>query len=477
MADARREVEAAELHEAALQQTAAQLADVAQANVQELRARAGFGPDFAFDQAALDYRAARPLRLDPDRYERDRERLALLLQHEKVRAAVRRQLQDQEHGLAQRYGNALADKLDELRPEGFNSETGELAWQPMAQREGERWHVAPFDGLGLRYDHEAAARLRKCVDPEQMLVGTHVHLDATQPDGLGAVMVKVERERCWLRVCPRCRKDHARRLQRHYQQVLSVVVAAQLEHNRELAKTSKARYGLWHLVLTAKTFGDDRADEEKAHEWTRKLVKHFWPDQGPKGWEGALGSYERGAVGDQPHVHCIVSGRWVSKFDISAYWYKVTDGQGYIVYKRPIAPGRALGEAVKYASKLGTLKGADNLELAAARDRDLHMALKGRRRVWSWGCFYWSKARKEAYRLSHPGAPVPNEDPDADSEPAGADEDVEIGECCPSCREPMAFLPVPEVRALLGNLTGANKSRPASSPASCQAPAAGPAPP
>jgi hypothetical protein len=139
----------------------------------------------------------------------------------------------------------------------------------------------------------------------------------------------------------------------------------------------------------------------------------------------------------------------VSALVSTAFWSATLDGKGYvsetwaaltgdyIVDVQKTTPERAIREGLKYITKF--------INLSPAQLVDLHLALKGRRRIRSWGCFYGVEQPK----------------------PEGA-----AAETCPKCGLPLVMttegvfvhilLRAQEAadRALLLDLTEANKSPP-----------------
>lgn len=264
-------------------------------------------------------------------------------------------------------------------------------------------------------DPEAARKLRVCADPNQMAFGVHVHDDES---GDGSVMVKVERRRCWLRICPKCAKDHAARLRLRYEgRILKVV------------STGAPGCRLKLLVLTLPRGSDLALDLVKLHRCTKRLVKHFW---GVKG-QGAFATAEVGPAGGNVHAHVVVYGAYVAQAEISDYWRELT-GNASIVWVQACTPSKAVREGIKYISKLAKRDSAGNFTMTPAALAELHLALKGRRRVWCWGAFYGLA------------------DDDRDQAPADVGDQIE-----PRCRcgDPMVFFTTFEARIWL-HLKGAN---------------------
>lgn len=267
-------------------------------------------------------------------------------------------------------------------------------------------------------DPDAARRLLACHDPEHMSIGIHQHPE-------GPVMVKSERRRCWLRVCPKCARDHAARLRARYD-----------ERIRQVSMLDTPGCQLKMLVLTMPRGPNLRADLARLHRNTKKLVKHFWGGKG----QGAFATAEVGPRGGNVHVHCIVYGRYVRQSAISDYWRAIT-GDSFIVWVKACTPSQGVREGIKYITKLSGRDDDGNFKTPAADLAELHVALKGRRRVWAWGAFYGLQ------------------DLDADAAPEGDETGDEhpAGDKC-KCGERMIFITMPEARALL-SLKDANNCR------------------
>lgn len=318
------------------------------------------------------------------------ERLAhvgALLNNPKVRQVVRRELDHLDRAHRSGFAAAVADELE--------------------------------DDDSTHYDPEAARRLRMCDDPNFHAIGLHVH-PAENGEHTGAVMVKVERRRCWLRNCPKCAKDHAARLRARYEGRIWKVVGQNLPGCE-----------LRHVVLTMPRSIDLRGDLAKLHRCAKKLRQHFWGRHG----QGAFATAEVGPKGHQVHVHMIVYGGWVRQAELSDYWRKLT-GNAFVTWIKRIKPSAAVREGIKYVTKLAKTDGQGGWTMHPADVAELHCALKGRRRVWAWGAFYGLA------------------DDDKDQAPAD-----DAGEPKCRCGAPMVFLTVPEARALLHS-KGANNCLP-----------------
>jgi len=225
-------------------------------------------------------------------------------------------------------------------------------------------------------DEKAGHKMNVCNDPEQLEMGICVHSDEAGAPALA--MIKVRRQRCWLRVCPKCQRDIAARLRVRYEKRIRTILAAPVRG-----------WTLKSFVLTTdRQIGDDGAElkDGAAMKWlgdnVKKLVKHFW---GMKG-AGAFATFEVGPVGGKLHAHGISYGRYVRQTELSDYWRQLTGCQ--VVYIRQVTPSEAVREGIKYIAKLSKRDEVGNFELPVEQLAELHMGLKGRRRLRAWGCFY-----------------------------------------------------------------------------------------
>ncbi len=275
------------------------------------------------------------------------------------------------------------------------------------------------DAVGV-LDAEAGRKMTACNHPDHAELGICVHSDEAGAPGL--VMIKVRRQRCWLRVCPKCQPDIAARLRARYERRIRIVLAEPVKG-----------WSLKSFVLTLdRQLSNDGAELKRLGAMTKKLVKHFWGQKGA----GAFATFEVGAVGGKLHAHGIAFGPYVEQAELSNYWRQLTGCQ--VVWIRRVTPSEALREGVKYIAKLSSRDEAGNFIMSADQLAELHMALKGKRRLRSWGCFYGME--------DFEGEPEPEVDE------AG---ELAAGERCDDGHK-MIFVPVWQVRALL-HLKGAIK--------------------
>lgn len=157
--------------------------------------------------------------------------------------------------------------------------------------------------------------------------------------------------------------------------------------------TCHPRYGFKHLTLTFK-----RSDEEITPEWVRgafkcasKLIRKFYHIKNRHGEfaTGALAVMEM-SPGGFFHLHCLVYGPYYDlKTQLSPAWLKITgdsyrvdisDAQGRSKRYPNLTPDQALNEVTKYVQK----------PVSAMLDELFQYitAIKGRRRIHTWGLFY-----------------------------------------------------------------------------------------
>lgn len=253
-----------------------------------------------------------------------------------------------------------------------------------------------------KVDIDAADKLAGCYNVNDYDVVFRVECDERNKE---YVTHRSHRQRCWLRICPKCSKDIAQRLRVRYARRVETVTA----------DTPKG-WGLKHLVLTMRRGDDIRADIDTIHKATKKLIKHFWI-RGAKSKAGAFGTVELGPQGGNVHSHVIVFGKFVEQEKISAYWEKLTGMP--VTWIKAIGKDRAVGEGLKYITKLSKQTDSDgpaDFELKPADLVALHMAMKGKRRAWAWGAFYGLDDDDQGGAVADAKAVEA-----ADDEPAGGD--------------------------------------------------------
>jgi len=192
---------------------------------------------------------------------------------------------------------------------------------------------------------------------------------------------------CMLRICPECAARLAYETRMHYDLAIRGEVAMQ---------NYKLKWG-WRLRMVTLTSSYELAPDvgEKIPyllDRARDLFKKLWgqpiktgPHKGAPNGAGAIAALEVGERGKKLHVHMLVWGRFIEQRVISKEWSEQTDGQFAVVDVQDFGQGekgirKAIAEGLKYTVKA--------THLSPQQLADLHMALKRRRRIRSWGSFY-----------------------------------------------------------------------------------------
>lgn len=178
---------------------------------------------------------------------------------------------------------------------------------------------------------------------------------------------------CMLRICPDCAQYVAAPVRDHYRPIIEYL----FEH-------CKPYWSIKGITLTTSLMLGEAAPDaarrviDWAIEWAERVVlKHDGA--------GVIVALEAGEKGAKFHAHLIVYSPFLNKKkDISEVWNDVTGGVGFVTHARKYESAAAcIGEGLKYVTKFANLSPRQLV--------DLHMALKGTRRIRSRGCFYLSK--------------------------------------------------------------------------------------
>lgn len=280
-------------------------------------------------------------------------------------------------------------------------------------QEARRGRALAIAAAVAELDPEAGYKMAICNHPDHAELGICVHPDESGAPGV--IMVKVRHTHCWLRVCPHCQPLIAGRLRARYERRVRIITAEPVKG-----------WSLKSFVLTLDhQIDNDGAELKRLGDLTKKVVKHFW---GMKG-AGAFATFEVGAVGGKLHAHGIAYGPYVEQGELSRYWKQLTGCQ--VVWIRRVTPSEALREGIKYIAKLSSRDDDGNFIMSAEQLAALHVAMRGKRRLRSWGCFYGM------------------EDCEAEPEPEPEElAELHQGERCDDGHR-MIFVPVGVVRALL----------------------------
>ena len=190
---------------------------------------------------------------------------------------------------------------------------------------------------------------------------------------------------CSFRVCPDCAPKQSARLIAQYFPVIS-----ELMHLHP-------KFRLRKITLTRKIALGDDGFAEQAHDGfdliqraMSKAVGSHWNKFG----RGLLVTWEVGENGLKLHYHCIYFGPWVDWKRLRVAWLEVT-GDSHIVYVQAVKRNEndwkfAVMETLKYATKFYKTDKSTGEQrfLSPSLTVDLFVAMKGTRRIRSYGSFY-----------------------------------------------------------------------------------------
>jgi len=167
---------------------------------------------------------------------------------------------------------------------------------------------------------------------------------------------------CDIRICPICARRFAERMS-------AEILGAWKKIPRKTAWSAK------HITLTVKTDGDLR----KALDRGYKAVSGLWRTFLKRPGSGMVVSAEFGPENGNLHFHCFYYGPFIAHAELSNRWLELT-GDSSVVYVRRVFNYKGVREVLKYACKMLAL----DPELVVR----VHAALKGTRRIRTFGCFY-----------------------------------------------------------------------------------------
>lgn len=192
----------------------------------------------------------------------------------------------------------------------------------------------------------------------------------------------ISRSSCRARFCEPCARSFGESYRRKIKPFIKAV------------GTGRRKYGFKHITLTFK-----RSDEPITPEWVKgamqkvaKFIRQFYHEKDRFGnfRTGALAILEMSPEGFF-HVHCLAYGRWHDlETELSPAWLKITgdsyrvgitDAEGRSKHHPGLTPVQALNEVTKYIKKPVQTPYLDELFHYIS-------AIKGRRRVITWGLFY-----------------------------------------------------------------------------------------
>lgn len=180
---------------------------------------------------------------------------------------------------------------------------------------------------------------------------------------------------CELRTCPRCAKKQSDEL---FYNIVAVI--------GRLKETPI--YKLRHITLA---YGNKRSLRACMSESKKAFVK-IWRNLLKKKGTGALVCLEIGDKNQSVHLHILYWGSFVYQKQLSEEWKRVTGGQWYADVR--LVKGRGgIREVTKYISK-GICKTGKDLNYMF----EIELAMKGMRRIMTYGIFYDYKPGKPIFK-------------------------------------------------------------------------------
>ena len=170
---------------------------------------------------------------------------------------------------------------------------------------------------------------------------------------------------CGLRTCPKCAKKQSNEL---FFNIWNVV--------KRLRETKI--YKLRHITLTYGNKGSLWSDLRESKKAFRKLWHNYLEKKGA----GALVCVEIGDKNRSVHLHVLYFGMFVFWKQLSKEWKKVTGGR-WEIDVRLVKGKKGIREVTKYISK-GIYRENKDLENMF----EIEEALKGMRRIMTYGIFY-----------------------------------------------------------------------------------------
>lgn len=218
-------------------------------------------------------------------------------------------------------------------------------------------------------DPEAAWRYAHCGREGTGWVGYCASCEAASPT-FHAIYTPTS---CMLRICPDCSNYVAAPVRDHYRPIIEYI----FEHMRK-------GWSVKGITLTTNIMlGESEPDAAQrvikwAVEFSEELILNH-------DGAGVIIALEVGEQGTKYHAHLIAYSPFLDKNrQITPTWQRITGGRGYITHvRRYESADAAIREGLKYVTKF--------VNLSPKQLVDLHISLKGTRRIRSRGCFYLSK--------------------------------------------------------------------------------------
>jgi hypothetical protein len=190
---------------------------------------------------------------------------------------------------------------------------------------------------------------------------------------------------CCFRICPDCAPKQTARLIARYFPVIDNL------------RRNHPEWRLRKITLTRKIQLGERGFAKQAQEGFLQIAKAMKKTVGNnwnKNGAGLLANWEVGETGHKLHFHCIYFGPWVSWQNLSRAWLAVT-GDSFIVYVQAVKRNwadweKAVMETLKYATKFykEDKETGEQKFLSPELTYQLFLALKGARRIRSYGSFF-----------------------------------------------------------------------------------------
>lgn len=154
-----------------------------------------------------------------------------------------------------------------------------------------------------------------------------------------------------------------------------------------------------HVVVTVKSFP---TLTQARVRWIRQCWNQLRRTTLAKEWSGGCYSLEctHSAEGWHLHIHALIDCRWIDSRLLSAKWFQVTGGAGYIVKVKDVREKSYLAEICKYAAKPVDLVSLNAFELwqfigafSGLKQFTVFGTLRGSRQAW--------RAELERRKLDH----------------------------------------------------------------------------
>ena len=230
--------------------------------------------------------------------------------------------------------------------------------EELRRRKYRSWRDEVANELDRRDYHNAADRFRNCARAGYTLVCK---------DCGGEIKPRVFT--CNQRVCPSCAKKASNELY--------------LSLRKALQEVMSNGHGGWRLKHVTVTLRKDHGwpgveDLGRMVQQMGQCVTRLWREYLKRPGTGALAGLEIGPSGNV-HAHILYYGPFLDKDDLRAKWEEISGGS-YITDVRAIDSWEGAREITKYACKMEAL--------TPEHVADVFQALRGTRRIRTWGVFY-----------------------------------------------------------------------------------------